>query len=84
MDNLKLDTEKAFEELFQRSTGKIVNLDEFKIPAEISQEFKAAGFSELKKEGNYLITFAAGSYDNIGKMRISWQYYPCKEASIVA
>ena len=66
-----------------------MNLDGVEIPAEISQEFKAAGFKELKKEGNYLMTKAPGSYSHqngfsIGQMRISWLYYPCNEASIIA
>ena len=77
--------------MFQESASTLVKLEEgYEIPAEISKEYVAAGFAELKKHDEYLYTSVHGEREmdfekcHVGMMRISWRYYPCKEASIVA
>ena len=88
MGNNRLNLESAVMNLGLKQ-GKYIDMSccHLKTIAATQAQLSAFGFAPLKQVGNYFYTSTHADNpdgEHIGKMRISFVYYPCKEASVIA
>ena len=90
MENMRLETNKALQELGMQSSSSIL-LDEFTDTITLKTEdlYKNNGFSKFTCKGKYIYTSAKGDDfstqdTHLGQMRISFENDPCSTATIMA